>query len=72
MLRNTTKNIIIDFRTLSNEQAQTQVKAKIYQRRVYRMIKPIKLKKIEDIEKINAIVSQYPYDRWCSRNSELL
>jgi hypothetical protein len=28
------------------------------------MIKPIKIKKIEDIEKVNAIVSQYPFDIW--------
>jgi len=28
------------------------------------MIKPIKIKKVEDIEKVNAIVSQYPYDIW--------
>lgn len=28
------------------------------------MIKPIKIKRIEDIEKINAIVSQYPFDIW--------
>ncbi|MHB8063505.1 MAG: HPr family phosphocarrier protein [Ruminiclostridium sp.] len=28
------------------------------------MIKPIKIKRIEDIEKVNAIVSQYPFDIW--------
>lgn len=28
------------------------------------MIKPIKLKKVEDIEMINSIVSKYPYDIW--------
>jgi phosphotransferase system HPr-like phosphotransfer protein len=28
------------------------------------MIKPIKIKKIEDIEKINKIVSQYSFDIW--------
>lgn len=28
------------------------------------MIKPIKIKNVEDIEKVNAIVSQYPFDIW--------
>lgn len=28
------------------------------------MIRPIKIKRIEDIEKINKIVSQYSYDIW--------
>lgn len=28
------------------------------------MIRPIKIKRVEDIEKINKIVSQYSYDIW--------
>lgn len=28
------------------------------------MVKPIKIKNVEDIEKINTIVSNYPYDIW--------
>ncbi len=28
------------------------------------MVRPIKIKKIEDIEKINRIVSQYSFDIW--------
>ncbi len=28
------------------------------------MVKPIKIKDINEIEKINAIVSKYPYDIW--------
>lgn len=28
------------------------------------MIRPIKIKKVEDIEKINKIVSKYSYDIW--------
>ncbi len=28
------------------------------------LIKPIKMKNINDIEKVNAIVSRYPYDIW--------
>jgi hypothetical protein len=28
------------------------------------MIRPIKIKKIEDIEKVNAIVSRYSFDIW--------
>ncbi len=28
------------------------------------MVKPIKIKNVEDIETINRIVSQYPFDIW--------
>lgn len=28
------------------------------------MIKPIKMKNVQDIEKINSIVSKYPFDIW--------
>lgn len=28
------------------------------------MVRPIKLKKIEDIEKVNSIVSRYTFDIW--------
>ena len=28
------------------------------------MVKPIQIKKVEDIDKINKIVSKYPFDIW--------
>ena len=28
------------------------------------MVKPIKMKSIEDIERVNSIASKYPYDIW--------
>jgi hypothetical protein len=28
------------------------------------MVQPIKIKNVEDIEKVNTIVSNYPYDIW--------
>lgn len=33
------------------------------------MIKPIKIKRIEDIEKINQIVTKYPFDIWIHSTS---
>lgn len=28
------------------------------------MVKPIKMKNVQDIEKVNSIVSKYPFDIW--------
>ena len=28
------------------------------------MVKPIKIKNVQDIEKVNSIVSKYPFDIW--------
>jgi hypothetical protein len=41
----------------------------IRERTVNCMVKPIKIKNANDIEKINAIVSQYPFEIWIHATS---